>query len=176
MLPTVNPMRLSRRFKSFDSGDYLFEIKHDGFRALAYIENGPCRLVSRNGNRFRSFGTLEQWIARTLKNTEAILDGEVVCVDESGRSVFKDVLFRRGECRFFAFDVLWLNGEDLRELPLVERKARLKRLLARKLRILRSRRRGDSLRQCPRPCNRQRPGDYGQPQRTREVPDVQAGN
>ena len=86
-------------------------------------------LVSRNGNRFRNFGNLEQWIARTLKNTEAILDGEIVCVDEFGRSVFKDVLFHRGECRFFAFDVLWLNGEDLRRLPLVERKARLKKLV-----------------------------------------------
>jgi bifunctional non-homologous end joining protein LigD len=120
-------MRLSRRLKSFDSADYVFELKHDGFRALAYIENGQCRLVSRNGNRIRSFGTLEQWIGKALKTTDAILDGEVVCLDESGRSVFKDVLFRRGECRFFAFDVLWLNGEDLRGLPLVERKARLKK-------------------------------------------------
>jgi bifunctional non-homologous end joining protein LigD len=132
MLPTVVPMRLSRRLKSFDSADYLFEIKHDGFRALAYIENGQCRLISRNGNRFHSFGILELWIAKALGSVEAILDGEVVCVDESGRTVFTDVLFNRRVCRFFAFDILWLNGEDLRELALVERKARLKKLLGRR--------------------------------------------
>lgn len=132
MLPTVLPMRLSRRLKSFDSADYLFELKHDGFRALAYVENGQCRLVSRNGNRFRNFGKLELWIGKALNKVEAILDGEIVCVDESGRSVFKDVLFHRGECRFFAFDALWLDGEDLRGLPLVERKARLKKLIGRR--------------------------------------------
>jgi bifunctional non-homologous end joining protein LigD len=60
------------------------------------------------------------------------LTAEIACVDDSGRSVFNDLLFRRRECVFFAFDLLFLNGEDLRALPLVERKARLKRLLRRK--------------------------------------------
>jgi bifunctional non-homologous end joining protein LigD len=132
MLPTISPMRLSRRLKPFDSSDYLYEIKHDGFRALAYVEKRGCRLVSRNGNGFHNFGILEQWIATQLRVKNAILDGEIVCPDQSGRSIFKNVLFRRGECRFFAFDLLWLNGEDLRGLPLVERKARLKKLLGRK--------------------------------------------
>jgi bifunctional non-homologous end joining protein LigD len=53
-------------------------------------------------------------------------------VDDAGRSVFKDLLFRRRECLLFAFDLLFLNGEDLRGLPLIERKARLKKLLRRK--------------------------------------------
>jgi bifunctional non-homologous end joining protein LigD len=61
-----------------------------------------------------------------------VLDGEIACVDDSGRSVFNDLLFRRREGVFFAFDLLLLNGADLRALPLVERKARLKRLLRRK--------------------------------------------
>ena len=61
-----------------------------------------------------------------------MLDGEIACVDDSGRSVFNDLLFRRRECVFFAFDLLFLNGEDLRALPLNERKARLKTLLRRK--------------------------------------------
>ena len=129
MLPIVSPMRLSRRFKSFDSTDYLFEIKHDGFRSLAYIEDRQCRLVSRNGNRFHNFGTLEKWIAKQLRVENAILDGEIVCPDETGKSVFTDLLFRRKDCRYFAFDILWLNDEDLRKLPLVERKARLKKLI-----------------------------------------------
>jgi integrase len=58
-----------------------------------------------------------------------VLDGEIACVDDSGRSVFNDLLFRRRECVFFAFDLLFLNGDDLRGLPLIERKVRLKRLL-----------------------------------------------
>src|SRR5262249_48730650 len=61
-----------------------------------------------------------------------VLDGEIACVDDSGRSVFNDLLFRRRECVLFVFDLLFLNGEDLRTLPLIERKARLKQLLRRK--------------------------------------------
>jgi bifunctional non-homologous end joining protein LigD len=125
-------MRLSRRPEAFDHSDYIFELKIDGFRSLAYIENGQCDLVSRNGNTFRNFKDLPQWIGGNLRVESAVLDGEIACVDDSGRSVFNDLLFRRRECVFFVFDLLFLNGEDLRALPLIERKARLKRLLRRK--------------------------------------------
>ena len=94
-------MRLSRRLKPFDSSDYLYEIKHDGFRALACVEDRKCRLVSKKRKRFHRFGELERWIGKQLKVENAILDGEIVCPDETGRSIFKNVLFRRGECRFF---------------------------------------------------------------------------
>jgi hypothetical protein len=57
-----------------------------------------------------------------------VLDGEVICADETGRPIFLDLLRRRNAC-FVAFDVLWLNGEDQRQLALVERKKRLRRLL-----------------------------------------------
>jgi bifunctional non-homologous end joining protein LigD len=125
-------LRLSRRPEPFDSDDYIFELKIDGFRSLAYIENGQCDLVSRNGNTFRNFKDLALWIGENLRVESAVLDGEIACVDDSGRSVFNDLLFRRRECVFIAFDLLFLNGEDLQELPLVERKARLKQLLRRK--------------------------------------------
>src|SRR5262244_3585925 len=125
-------MRLSRRSEPFDSDEFIYELKIDGFRALAYIENGQCDLVSRNGHTFRSFKDLAQWIGDNLRVESAELDGEIACVDDSGRSVFNDLLFRRRECVFFAFDLLFLNGEDLRALPLIERKARLKQLLRRK--------------------------------------------
>jgi bifunctional non-homologous end joining protein LigD len=125
-------MRLSRRPEPFDSDDYIFELKIDGFRSLAYIENGQCDLVSRNGNTFRNFKSLTQWIGENTRVENAVIDGEIACVDDSGRSIFNDLLFRRRECLFFAFDLLHLNGEDLRELPLIERKARLRRLLRRK--------------------------------------------
>jgi bifunctional non-homologous end joining protein LigD len=108
-------MRLSRRPKPFDSDDYIFELKIDGFRSLAYIENRQCDLVSRNGNTFRNFKDLAQWIGENLRVENAVLDGEIACVDDSGRSVFNDLLFRRRDCVFFAFDLLFLNGEDLRD-------------------------------------------------------------
>jgi ATP-dependent DNA ligase len=55
-------MRLSRRPHPFDSDDYIFELKIDGFRSLAYVENSQCDLVSRNGNTFRNFKDVAQWI------------------------------------------------------------------------------------------------------------------
>lgn len=61
-----------------------------------------------------------------------VIDGEIACVDDLGRPTFRDLLFRKGECIFVAFDLLYLNGKDLRTLPLLERKAMLKRLLRRK--------------------------------------------
>src|SRR5262249_36735958 len=99
---------------------------------LAYVEKGQCDLVSRNGNTFRNFKHVAQWIGENLRVESAVLDGEIACVDDSGRSVFNDLLFRRRECVFFAFDLLFLNGDDLRALPLIDRKARLKQLLHRK--------------------------------------------
>jgi len=77
-------MRLSRRPEPFDSKDYIFELKIDGFRSLAYIENGQCELVSRNGNTFRNFKDLAQWIGDNLRVENAVIDGEIACGDECG--------------------------------------------------------------------------------------------
>jgi bifunctional non-homologous end joining protein LigD len=125
-------MRLSRRSEPFDSDQFIFELKIDGFRALAHIQDGRGELVSRNGNTFRGFAELAAWIAAHLRVENAVLDGEIACVDEAGRPVFRDLLFRRRQCVFIAFDLLCLNGKDLRTLPLIERKAALKKLLRRK--------------------------------------------
>src|SRR5579864_4387570 len=97
----LRPMPLKRQREPFSKPDWLFEIKHDGFRALAFVRDGSCRLVSRNGNDFKSFGTLIAAIPKHLKVKSAVLDGEIVCVDEHGRSQFNELLFRRGEPRFF---------------------------------------------------------------------------
>jgi bifunctional non-homologous end joining protein LigD len=82
-------------------------------------------LVSRNGNRFASFTDLEFF----LKAKSAVLDGEIVCLDENEHSQFNELLFRRGTPQFCAFDLLWLNGRDLRDLPLIERKRSLSKLI-----------------------------------------------
>jgi len=125
-------MRLSRRLEPFDSDRFIYELKVDGFRALAHIDAGNGELISRNGNVFRGFADLATWIAEHLRVESAVIDGEIACVDESGRPVFRDLLFRRGQCVFIAFDLLFLNGKDLRTLPLIDRKAALEKLLWRK--------------------------------------------
>ncbi len=79
-------------------------------------------MISRNGNVFRGFAELATWIAEHLKLEDAVLDGEIACLDENGRPIFKDLLFRKSTCIFVAFDMLYLNGKDLRTLPLTERK------------------------------------------------------
>src|SRR5437879_4100078 len=79
------------------------------------------------------------WLCRTRDvdrrkpaRRECVLDGEIACLDETGRPNFRDLLFRQRQCIFIAFDLLYLNGKDLRVLPLIERKAMLKKLLRRK--------------------------------------------
>jgi bifunctional non-homologous end joining protein LigD len=126
MLPPFQPMPLQKRLSAFDDPDWIFELKYDGFRALAYIETGECRLISRNGNQFKSFPTLTRALALECKANSAVLDGEIVCFDKHGCSQFEDLLFRRGEPRFIAFDCLYRDGENLRYLPLSERKHRLR--------------------------------------------------
>jgi bifunctional non-homologous end joining protein LigD len=131
-LETCARCGFSRRPQPFDSDQFIFELKIDGFRALAHVENGRGELVSRKGNTFRGFAELADWIAKHLRVQSAVLDGEIACVDEGGRPVFRDLLFRRRQCVFIAFDLLFLNGKDLRALPLIERKAALRKLLRRK--------------------------------------------
>jgi bifunctional non-homologous end joining protein LigD len=110
----------------FDHADWIYELKYDGFRALAYIENRTARLVSRNGNVFKTFPDLAASIGTALEVRSAVLDGEIVHLGKDGIPRFYDLMRRRAPQHFFAFDLLWLNGRDLRGLPLLERK----RLLA----------------------------------------------
>jgi bifunctional non-homologous end joining protein LigD len=121
-------MQLSRITAPFDHLDGIFELKHDGFRSLAYVSDGRCSLVSRKNHASKSFAPLRDSLAR-LKN--AILDGEIVSLDPEGRSQFNPLLRRRGHASFYAFDLVWIDGIDLRLTPLLERKERLRRLIFR---------------------------------------------
>ncbi len=127
--PASPPAVLSRGREPFDRPEWLFELKYDGFRGLAYLEGGACSLVSRNGNAFRSWPSLYDELAAALPGHDAVLDGEVVCLDDSGRPQFNSLLFRRAEPCFAAFDCLWLDNRDLRTLPLTERKRILRDIL-----------------------------------------------
>ena len=91
------------------SSDWVFEIKWDGFRSLAYIEMGACRLVSRNGNEFKLFPDLNEALAAELRAQSAVPDGEIYCLNRQGKSQFKDLFFHRGEPRFYAFDIRCLS-------------------------------------------------------------------
>jgi bifunctional non-homologous end joining protein LigD len=123
MLPTP------RKFP-FSDPNWIFEPKWDGYRALCLIEHGSVRFMSRNKKelteRFPEFANIHQEIKVGL----AILDGEIVGLDKSDLPCFED-LQNRKKCFvvYFAFDLLMLNGKDLRNEPLIERKSLLKRIL-----------------------------------------------
>jgi bifunctional non-homologous end joining protein LigD len=106
--------------EAFDHPDWWFELKYDGFRAMAYIQDGKAELISRKGNAYESFAPLRTQLA-TLGH-DVILDGEITLLDGDGRPQFYDLLRRRGEPIFYVFDCLWLDGRDLRSLPLIVRK------------------------------------------------------
>src|SRR5437867_13145371 len=124
MLPKLRPMRLAQRPQPFDHPDWIL-------RALAYIEDGESDLISRKSHTYKSFRELRVKLATCIKVENAIIDGETVCLGEDGRPHFYELLYRRREPFFCAFDLLWLNGEDLRALPLYERKGRLRKLIPR---------------------------------------------
>jgi len=123
-------MPLIRRPSPFDHPDWVFEIKYDGYRALAVIRGGRCDLVSRNGHPFSSFTELSNAMKLSHQG-QTVLDGEIVCLDRKGRPRFNDLLFHRGEPSFVAFDLLMIDGKDLRREKLTDRKHELRRLLSR---------------------------------------------
>ncbi len=127
-LPKIAPMELIRVSVPFDDPEFIYEVKFDGFRALAYVQGGQCELVSRKGHVYRRFVELRREVAADLTVTDCLLDGELVCLDDQGRSRFHDLMFNRGDPYFYAFDLVWLDGADLRDLPLLERKTMLKQI------------------------------------------------
>jgi bifunctional non-homologous end joining protein LigD len=116
--------------------DWIFEPKLDGFRAVACVEDCACRLVSRNRNAFKTFEPLAQAIGQELAIRSAIPDGEIVRPGPDGRPMFYELMRRRGPFCFYAFDLLWLDGRDLRDRPLLERKRLLRKLLPRRAQSL----------------------------------------
>jgi len=117
IVPKSQPLPLGRAPEPFFHPDWLFEVKFDGFGALVRIGQGKCRLVSRNGNDFKSFRKLNESLLAELNVRSAVLDGEIVCLNNEGKSAFRDLLFRRGEARFVAFDLLWCDGKTC-DMPL----------------------------------------------------------
>ena len=132
MFPKIAPIIPVRRRDLFESRDWVYELKHDGFRALAHFSGGRCRFVSLRGNEMKRFADLVACIAKELKVNDAILDGEIVALDGTGRPAFYDLMKRQCQAVYYAFDIIWLNGRDLRELSLLERKKILRSVIPRK--------------------------------------------
>lgn len=122
-------MPLSRRPAPFDHPEWIFELKYDGFRSLCVIHDGRCELISRNGHPYNSFDSLRKDLS-IPSSGRTVLDGEIACVDRRGRPQFNDLLFHRGEPRFFAFDLLMADSQDLRMEKLTDRKQELRRLMS----------------------------------------------
>jgi bifunctional non-homologous end joining protein LigD len=109
---------------------HVFEVKYDGIRGLAAICRGRLAFVSRNG---KDLGARFPHLARALSNLDvrdAVLDGEVVAIDPGGISRFQLLQSGATPQRFVVFDLLWLEGADLRARPLSDRWNRLSTLLA----------------------------------------------
>ena len=115
------------------SGDlWLHEIKHDGFRIIARKSDGRVRLYSRPGNDFtRRFPLIIEALER-LRSRSCIIDGEAVACDDNGLASFERIRYRQhdGDVFLYAFDLIELNGDDLRRDPLQVRKATLRSTLA----------------------------------------------
>jgi len=143
-MPTaVTPMLATSVKEPFDSPDWLFEIKWDGYRAVAFVDDGEVRLVSRNHNdltgQFAELRTLAQFV----NAKSAVLDGEIVALDEQGRSSFSLMQQRTGirsggrrvagrsdvDVSYYAFDLIYVEGYDLRRVALEDRKKALSQII-----------------------------------------------
>lgn len=115
--------------------DWLFEVKYDGYRAVAFVSGGQCKILSRNGKDFSSkFEDIAASLTKLGGGQSFVIDGEIVVTDDEGRSDFQALQnFLKGgdnQPTYIAFDLLSRGGDDLRALPLLERKRRLKKLLS----------------------------------------------
>jgi bifunctional non-homologous end joining protein LigD len=125
---------LSTPVKELPGGDgWLFEPKWDGYRALAYIRGGEVELQSRTGRSdlTKRFDAIARALPRAVRTPDCVLDGEVCAVDESGRASFSAMQQGAGTLVYYVFDLLEQDGEPLVDLPLTERRKRLKKLLGR---------------------------------------------
>ena len=117
----------------FDDAGWIYEIKWDGYRALGYLNKGSVEIQSRNN---LSFTAKFKEITDALKtwNVHAVVDGEIVAVNDEGAVSFQQLqnfatLGKAAHLEYYVFDILWLDGKDLTELTLLERKSILQSIM-----------------------------------------------
>lgn len=136
---TVKPMLCTLVEEPFSDEGWLFEVKWDGYRAIAAKHNTITQLYSRNANNFaEKYPEVVEAVANL--NHDVILDGEIVVVDSSGVPHFELLQdwhkAKRGVIRYYVFDILWKDGYDIRNMPLIQRKALLQKILPKKNSLL----------------------------------------
>ena len=128
---SIKPMLATPVEKPFDHPDWIFEVKWDGYRAVAEIRDRAVSLYSRNGISFnKKFSPIVESLRKF--GFDAVLDGEIVVVDKQGRSDFQMLQHYQdsgGHLLYYVFDLLYFQGHDLTGLPLVRRKEVLKKIL-----------------------------------------------
>lgn len=125
----IIPMQPTIAKAPFSDPNWLFEPAWDGYRALCFFENGKSTFISRNQHSLaRRFAELQ---SIKPKATQAIIDGEIVAFEDNGLPRFAGLRSKRLNCLlvYYAFDLLQLNSIDTSQLPLLKRKALLKRIV-----------------------------------------------
>ncbi|GAB7126898.1 DNA ligase D [Silvimonas sp. JCM 19000] len=128
--------QLATLVESVPDGDWRYEIKFDGYRIMARIENGDVRLLTRNGHDWTRKMPRQAEALASLGLESAWLDGEVIVANDNGVPDFQLLQNafesgRSGEIVYYLFDLPYLNGHDLRQLPLEQRRAALAEVLQR---------------------------------------------
>jgi bifunctional non-homologous end joining protein LigD len=127
---TYKPMLATLDTHIPHGSDWAHEVKFDGFRALAYVRGGECKLVSRNENDLTGrFPEVAKAIVKAVKSPNAVVDGEICRLNAEGQSSFSELQQGTGPLVFYAFDLLELDGVPHVDEPLHERKKRLRALL-----------------------------------------------
>ena len=131
LLQKVWPPMLATLSKpsAVQEGAYVFEVKYDGYRGIAAISGGKLAFITRNGLELSErFPEIASALSRIVVG-EAVVDGEVVATDSKGISHFQQLMAAGVVHHYAAFDLLWLDGEDLRQRPLEERRDLLESVL-----------------------------------------------
>lgn len=127
----IKPMKATLVDEPFDEPGWLFEVKWDGYRAIANIQKDEVALISRNNLPFEKYYPINDALKKWGMN--AVLDGELLVLNEKGVSDFGAMQNWRSEADgnlvFYIFDILWYEGKNLMGLPLIERQAILKEIL-----------------------------------------------
>ena len=127
-IPKISPMLATLVDEPFDSPDWLFELKWDGYRALAEVQKGKVKLYSRRGTSFnKKFSSIALLLSQIAE--DVLLDGEIVAVDKKGAPSFQslqEVEEHGSNLKYVVFDLLYLSGQNIMDWPLTERKTLLK--------------------------------------------------
>lgn len=129
----ISPMLANQAEKPFDDPNFIYEVKWDGYRIIAEIKKGKVKLISRNGKAYtKKFEAVADALGK-IKH-DCVIDGEVIALDDSGQSRFQFLQDYgkndQGSIFFYVFDLIYLDGYDLRRLPLITRKEKLKRIVS----------------------------------------------